>query len=444
MIKKYADNAAYEAAGVPTEESRVALIADTNEVRIDGVNVLVPVPGDGDAVFIDEDGNDRFVRYDTIQKDLIPEGWTHVGYAFGQRGKTYKVLDKSFPTATFQWVGAWQHAITAISDAAIKFWLKMKGNYATFVGIEVTLSDSSNDYMNATTVAEINTALEAAGNTGNVGYANHGWWAYLADSNYEASENGTKIVVQCDFDGDYSQNATSDATHALVGCTMEHVTYRDMPASSAVFHRTMASAGSSPMNLEKAVAYNTTSGATPSANVAINSTTIVKKASFDESEYCADLRAFFGTYEAYIAANMVKYPHPNYGAFAMIDADEMTRRYANLTFTKKDGVTTGYIFPALHTATSVGYGSGKYAQGRWHLSDITDGVEYMDDVTMAKIAAAQTRMNTTLLTNTVYRWFARRVSAITAWVFYSTFGSLSYITVNGATRCQAVSFCRLD
>ncbi len=434
MIKKYADNAAYVAAGTPTEESRVALIADTNEVKIDGVNVLVPVPGDGDAVFIDEDGNDRFVRYDTIQKDLIPEGWTHVGYAFGQRGRTYKVLDKNFPTATFQWLGCWQYAITAISAAAIKFWLKMKGDYATFVGIEVTLSDDSDDYINATTVSEINAALEAAGNTGNVGYENHGYWAFL---------DGDHITVQCDFNESYQQYQCSDGSHALVGCTMALSVWGDMPASSAVFRRTMASAGSSPMNLEKAVAYNTASGATPSANVAVNSTTIVKKAAFDESEYCADLRAFYGTYEAYIAANMVKYPHPDYGAFAMIDADEMTRRYGSATFTKKDG-TDGVKFPALHTATSVGYGSGKYAQGKWHLSDITDGMEYMDDVTMAKIAAAQTRMNTTLLTNTVARWFARRNSVYVAWFFYSTYGYLITISVSFAYRCQAVSFCRLD
>ena len=434
MIKKYADNAAYVAAGMPTEESRVALIADTNEVKIDGVNVLVPVPGDGDAVFIDEDGNDRFVRYDTIQKDLIPEGWTHVGYAFGQRGRTYKVLDKNFPTATFQWLGCWQYAITAVSASAIKFWLHMKGDYAAWVPIEVTLSDDTDGYINATTVSEINAALEAAGNTGNVGYENHGYWAFL---------DGDHITVQCDFNGDYRQYQCSDGSHALVGCTMALSVWGDMPASGNVFRRTMASAGGSPMNLEKAVAYNTASGSTPTANVAVNSTTIVKKAAFDESEYCADLRAFYGTYEAYIAANMVKYPHPNYGAFAMIDADEMTRLYGSATFTKKDG-TDGVKFPALHTATSVGYGSGKYAQGKWHLSDITEGMEYMDDVTMAKIAAAQTRMNTTLLTNTVGRWFARRYNAHSAWFFSSTFGHLATTNVYNALRCQAVSFCRLD
>ena len=395
MIKSFPTPAAYAAAGAPVGESRVAQIQSTGEIKVDGVNVLMDRPADICAVFEDPNGEVYYVRWDTIQKDRLSADWTCVGYAFNFDGKRAKVLDKNFPSTTYKWLNCWQYAITAISAASIKFWLHMKGDYAVWVPIEVTLSDDTDGYINATTAAEITAALEAAGNSGNVGYANHGYWAFL---------DGDHITVQCDFNGDYRQYQCSDGSHALVGCTMALSVWGDMPASGSVFRRTMASAGSSPMNLEKAVAYNTASGATPSANVAVNSTTIVKKAAFDESEYCADLRAFYGTYEAYIAANMVKYPHPDYGAFAMIDADEMTRRYGSATFTKKDG-TDGVKFPALHTATSVGYGSGKYAQGKWHLSDITDGMEYMDDVTMAKIAAAQTRMNTPLLTNTVNRWF---------------------------------------
>ena len=442
MINRYDNEAAYEAAGAPTGESRVAQIADTGEVKIDGVNVLVPVPGDGDAVFYDEDGKDRFVRYNTIQKSLLPASWTHVGYAFGQRGRTYKVLDKNFPDATKQWVGCWQFSISAISATTIKFWLKMKGDYATFVGIEVELTSATID---ATSASEIDAALDAAGNTGNVGYANHGWWAFLADAQGNKVESdGTQIIVQCDFDGDYRQNACSDSTHTLTGVTMALCVYRDMPAASNVYRNTLANGGSPIMNFAKGKAYYSASGATPSANVAINSTTLVNKTSFDSSQYCADLRAFFGDYDNYIRANMVKYPAPDYGVFSLVDADEMTRRYASLKFTKKDGETQDYIFPALATALTVGYGSGKYAVGKWHLSDVTDGTEYMDDAVMAKIAEAQGRMNTTVLTNSVTRWFARRSYVNTAWYFTSTSGTLYYYYVNTAFRCQAVTLCRLD
>ena len=97
-----------------------------------------------------------------------------------------------------------------------------------------------------------------------------------------------------------------------------------------------------------------------------------------------------------------------------------------------------YKFPALHTAVSVGYGSGKFAAGKWHLSDVTDGVEYMRDETMAKLNEAQSRMGTELTTNSVPRWFARRYLVINAWFFYGTYGSITNSVVFYAYRCQAV------
>ena len=442
MIKKYADKTAYEAAGMPTDESRVALIEDTNDVKIDGVNVLMDKPTDVCAVFYDLDGKDWYVRWDTIKKSLLPESWTHVGYSFGFTGRKVKILDKAFPSATYKWLNCWQFSISAISATTIKFYLHMKGDYAAWVPVEVTLDAAE---ISAASAAAIDAALDAAGNTGNVGYDNHGYWAYLADADGNIVESdGTQIIVQCDFCADYRQYQCSDGSHALVGCTMTHVTWGDMPASSTNFRKTGAAAQGGVMNVAKSVAYYSASGATPSANVAINSTSIVKKEAFDSSPYCSDLRAFYGNYNAYIAANMVMWPHPKeYGLFAMMDADEMTRRYGSATFTKKGG-DTDVKFPALNTATTVGYGIGKYAVGKWHLSDVTDGIEYMEDSTLAKLAEAQTRMGTTVITNSVGRWFARRYSANNAWYFNGTYGTLNVYGVNGAGRCQAVTLSDFD
>ena len=434
MIKSFPTPAAYAAAGKPTDESRVALIQNTDEVRVDGVNVLMKRPSDVCAVFYDGDGNDWYVRWDTINASKLDPSWTHVGYAFAFDGKKVKVLDKNFPSAAYKWLNCWQYTISAISAATIKFYLHMKGDYAAWTAIEVTLTDSSDGYMNATTVSEINTALEAAGNTGNVGYAKHGYWAYL---------DTDKIIVQCDLCEDYRQYQVSDSTHALVGCTMTLTVWEDMPASNTYFRKT-GGTGYGPMNVEKAAAYYATNGATPTAAVAINSTSLVNKASFQSSEYCADLRAFYGTYENYIAWNTPLWPHPAYGVFKLMDADEMTRRYASKTFTKKDGTTVDWKFPALHSALSVGYGTGKFAQGKWHLSDVTDGVEYMADATLAKLQEAQRRMNTTVITNSVARWFARRNNATSAWLFTSTYGNLTYTSVPNALRCQAVTLVDFD
>ena len=110
-----------------------------------------------------------------------------------------------------------------------------------------------------------------------------------------------------------------------------------------------------------------------------------------------------------------------------------------MTVTKKDGTTTDWKFPALHYGLTVGYGSGAFATGRWHLSDITDGMEYMSDAPFKKIVEAQTRMNTTVLTNSPNRWFARRSNASYAWLFIGTSGTLYYINVPNSYRCRAVT-----
>ena len=44
MIRKYNDNAAYEAAQKPSDESLLSLIDYTNVIRVDGVNVLTCQP----------------------------------------------------------------------------------------------------------------------------------------------------------------------------------------------------------------------------------------------------------------------------------------------------------------------------------------------------------------------------------------------------------------
>ena len=427
MIKSFPTPAAYAAAGAPVDESRVAQIQSTGEIRIDGVNVLMDRPSDVCAVFEDPNGVVYYVRWDTIQKDRLSVDWTHVGYSYGFDGKRTRVLDKNFPTATLQWLACWQYAITAISAATIKFWLKMKGDYATFVGIEVTLSDDSDGYMNATTVAEINAALEAAGNTGNVGYENHGYWAFL---------DGDHITVQCDFNGDYRQYQCSDGTHALVGCTMALSVWEDMPASSAMFRKT-GQVATATRNVEKAVAYFSASGTTPSANLPVNTTTYVKRVDFYTSEYCADLRAFYGTYEAYIAAQAVEpMQSPDYGFFALPDGQEAARRWGSSTFTKKDGETVAYKFPVIHYGLTVGYGSGKFATGKWFTDD---DAAFLEDSVLAKMQEAQNRMNTTVITNSVNRWLSRRHNANNGWLFNGYYGTLSTNTVNGANRVQAVT-----
>ena len=435
MIQTFSNQDAYAAAGKPTDESRVALIEDINAVKIDGVNVLTDMPEDGDVVFQDADENIFFVKRATVNKNLINAEWTHAGYAFANNGRQVKVLDKAFPTATYQWLACWQYAITAIASTSITIKLRMKGDYSNDVTVSVTLTAAA---INATSASEINTALDAAGNSGNVGYAKHGYWAFLADANgNKVDSDGTQIIIQCDFAENNNQYRVSGT-----GCTIALSVWGDMPANGYVIRKTGKRASAGVANIEKSVAYYSNSGATPTANVAVDSDALVNLTSFNTSAYCADLRAAYGNYRNYITMNKVMWPHPDYGVFSLMDAKEMTRRYANVKFYKKNG-DEAWKFPALHYGATVGYGTGRFAAGNWWLSDITDGMEYMDDTVIAKLQDAQTRMGTTVIANNVNRWFARRYSAGSAWYFGGGSSNLASSTVSATVRCQAVTLIDL-
>lgn len=430
MIEIYQNQSAYAAAGKPVDESRLALVSEGNEVCVDGVNVEKATPGDGDAVFIDADGNDRFIQYDTIVKSLIPAAWTHIGYAFACGNRQYKVLDKAHQDNT-QWLAVWQYAITGISSTSLVIKLRMSNDYANYTEVPVTLTSAE---INATSAAEISAAIAAKADA--VETTKLVYHAFLGNADGLPDENGDRIIVQVDSTNNYQQSNV-----AATGCSIALSVWGDMPASSALWRRTGKSSTYGMMNVERAYIYYSDNGVVPTANVAVDAVDLVKKSAFDTSAYCAALREYYGDYRTYIERNMVLYPQ-KYGAFALIDADEMTRRYAGKTAVLKDG-TTVYKYPALRYGQTVGYGTGKYAIGNWHLSGIADGTEYMDDSVMAKIREAQRRMNTTLLANNVTRWFAGRCGAYLAWGFSGGSGHLSNNGVSSRFRCQAVTLCRL-
>ena len=163
---------------------------------------------------------------------------------------------------------------------------------------------------------------------------------------------------------------------------------------------------------------------------------------FEQSEYCTAIREEYETYENYMAEDFgIMYPQ-NYGVFSLIDAKEMTRRYANSVAPTKAGGTL-YKFPALHYGATVGYEADGLETGKWWLSDVTDGVEFMADATLAKVAAAQTKMGTAVLANNAYRWFGRRYNAGYSWIFSGTSGTLNSINVASRFRVRAVTLLEI-
>ena len=425
QIEQYNDVASYNSAGKPTTESRVANIKEGNVSKFDGVNVPTSdTPVFGDAVYLDENGNKVAIRQDVYNRSLVPASWTYKGVFLGYHkdGRWRVFLGNYTSLPTYKHADVVQFKVTIPSESGT---LTMGAQFVeagttTSISVEyesgMTLATAKNTYeMNDTTLCgRINTALAAMdGITGD-------WWAYLDD-------NGD-VILQRDTWTDYRQYICSGA--------LIFVTWGDMPAASTYWKvngKTTNYRGI--MNFAGAVTYWSTNGRTLDANVAVHSesgnTNPMKLTDFQSSQYAADVRAYYKTYEAYLRGEFGILEQMKTGAFALPDGEVLTEKHGPMMAPTKAGIAKAK-FPALNWA---------YNQGG-HLWDIEEGVLMMEDANFAIINATQTKAGKVVLSNASYRWFAQRYNVYTAWLFTGTYRTLHSNYVHNALQVGAVSLLK--
>ena len=439
MIKIFKDKAAYDAAPKPTIESQVSMLESTNAVLYDGVNVITTEPRLADILYLDENNALVFVSAKTFKKANIPPAWTYVGEVVERVGSDRaRILNKD--VSSLKYCDVLQYALTAIASTDLTLKLRIRdtsksgdAQYATAIDVPVTLTSTAFD---ATTVAEITAALEAkATELGDTSP----WWCYLANDNNEKVESGaTRIVVQCDYWDNYQQYNCG-----ATGGTLTFAVWGDMPASSNSGFRVNGLTGNQKiMNVARGAAYYGTNGRTPTGNVPLNdANTIVTKAAFDTSEYCALLRETYGTYENYIAKEYkVDFPQ-KLGAFGLPDGAALTAKYGPMMAPTKDGGSKAK-YPALNWAYNVAYNADGLRGGDWHLWDVREGCIIMDDAQNAAINTTRAAQGNTQISNATSRWFAQRYSVSYAWFFNGYTGNLDSYLVYNALQVGAVTLLK--
>ena len=436
-IKSYANKAAYDAAVKPTIESQVSLIETTREIIVDGVNVITTNPVVGDLVFLNESNEITYVKGGAwIQKAIIPSAWVHVGYVYLRKGRQVGVIDKN--TADLKYLDVCQYAITAINATSLTINLSMAPSYAQVATI-VTLASTDINAANAQAISEaIAAKATEVGDT-------RAWWAYLADADgNKVTENGTQIIIQCDTCTDYRFYNVS-----ATGCTIAHITWGDMPESSTYWRgeRGFYTNYWGVMNIARTKAWATGSGRVPTVQEPVGpragNDAPVKPSEFANSEYCANLRAAYATYEEYLEkCYMVVYPQ-KYGCFALPSGKAMAEKYARLTAPTKSGGTK-YKYPALYYGYNKSFGVDGLDFGDWYLPGVSEGTMLMKDETLAALAPSVSKMGTTAINNSTNRWYAQRYYVNSAWIFYGNNGYLYNSGVYNAYRAQAVALLEID
>lgn len=436
-IKSYNSKADYQAAVKPTTESQVSMIETTREIIVDGVNVVTTQPTVGDVVFLDDQNKIIYVKGGAwIQKANIPAAWTHVGYVYFRKGKQVGVIHKD--GADQKWLDVCQYAITAISSTSLTINLSMAPSYAQ-VATTVALASTDINAANAQAISEAVAAKATeVGDT-------RAWWAYLADADgNKVDENGTQIIIQCDTCTDYRFYNVS-----ATGCTIAHITWGDMPENSVYWRgeRGYYTNYWGVMNIARTKAWATGSGRVPTQNEPVGpragNDAPVKPSEFANSEYCANLRAAYATYEEYLEkCYMVVYPQ-KYGCFSLPSGKAMAEKYARMTAPTKAGGTK-YKYPALYYGYTKSFGVDGLDFGDWYLPGVAEGTMLMKDETLSALAPSISKMGTIAVNNSARRWFAQRCNVYTAWFFYGDYGGLGSYNVNGSYRCQAVALLEID
>ena len=429
-IKSYNSKADYQAAVKPTTESQVSMIETTREIIVDGVNVVTTQPTVGDVVFLDDQNRVIYVKGGAwIQKANIPAAWTHVGYVYFRKGKQVGIIHKTgtdvkyLDVSQFAWTDAVLDGTEHSKTIGLRFGIP---NWDTTTNITFTYT--------ATTLAEAAAACTAAieaklTELGAPAATIAEWWAY-------ADEANNRVIVQRDNCTDYRFYNCSGLTH---------ITWGDMPENSnSGFRVNGRMTDQKIMNDARGAAYYGTNGATPSADVPLNAAgTIVKKADFDSSPYCKLLRDTYGTYQEYIHREYrLQYPQ-KLGVFSLPSGKELTAKYGPMTAPTKAGGTK-YKYPALYYGYNKSFGVDGLDFGDWYLPGVAEGAMLMRDETLAALSPSISKMGTTAINNSTYRWFAQRFTVNHAWFFRGNYGSLVSTGVGTALRAQAVALLTID
>lgn len=452
-FKRYNTESAYEAAGLPANESRIALIDETERVAFDGVNVETTEPVLGDAVFLKTEtvGGETVVTPvilkggDWLRPSLIPANYAYVGPVLERISPdTVSVIHNAF-AASVEYADVVQFTLTGLTldgaEHSASIGLRLAGGTAAGYAANTIIPFTYQATDLATACQQLNTAIDAAQTS--IGFTNV-VWAYMINDDYEKVETAseaTKLMVQIDVWSNYQQYNKANS-----GCTLTFVTWRDMPAAST-YRKTNGKTSNTRgiMNIARGVAYWRTSGRTPTANVAVGSeagdTDPCNKAAFDESEYCAALREAYGDYETYIRAEFgIVFPQ-KLGTFSLPGGAALTAKYGPIGSPTKAG-STKYLFPALHWPLTVAYQHEDLMAGKWHLWDSREGVIFMRDENLALINATQTKMSKSAISNSTTRWFAERCNVYNARYFSGISGRLGSNSVYSTDQVGAVALLK--
>lgn len=430
QINKYADKAAYnnDSSRSRTKSAVSHIVADGANIY-DGVNIVVDKEHaeSGDLVVFDKvENRKRFVKAATLVKNQLPANLVGIAVVLFRRGERVFVTPLT-NAGSARWAHPFEGALNGVNGA-------VSGTLAITVKNALNVENTVN--VSYTAGAELSAIAESI-NTA---------FAALSDSNnkaWTAEAVGTQIILGhnfyaiCNVTGVVGTGGASGVTFVSDEVDYQN-TYAYLTTNEYVRRKNGVSSYTAGCHLKKFVEYYSTNGTEPTSNVPIGSSTIVTRASFNNSEYCADLRAAYPDYESYM--------------FAEQFYDRMSRYSSQ----KRDGKTNTELLAALKGTTIRGNDEPRYpaaamahafavhvdgvddnvvglGAGKWWLPDNNEMFDMVSPRRLNSSDADADPVNDTIVKmggNTIYcsgynPWTSCEYNAAVASIFYGNYGILS-------------------
>lgn len=384
MIKDFQTVSDYEQATLSLSQTDVALIESVNRVIVHGVNVLVPYPRVGDVVFLDEANKIVFVAWETLQKPGIPAVWTHVGYVFCVKGRSVSVVNKNNTYARFKGVERWAFDFGGIPQEVVRG--------------SITINYKDADHTGSITANFAGKTPNQAASAINSAIASNGQAVY-----FWATFSGNTLIIQSDnyWTGQgvspvrlYKQDSGS-MPYRTIYATYPLSYIEGVTDSPFIKNGACGAFNGNVVNVDRAVPYfsvNGTTGGYDSMAPVFGQKFIVKESYYDESEWFADVRDYYGSYENYVASFLIVKDQAVRSFDPLIVGKSAS--YAEMKANDQNQ-NEKVVFPALAECMSVNYNNDALTAGKWHLITFNEMCYLLDPGTIALLGNVTDKMGGT-------------------------------------------------
>ena len=357
-IAKYSNLATYNSATKSTTESNVSFIQDGTGIKIDGINVIVSNPSVGDILFLDANGNIRWIKCDTFQSSSFPSGCTTVGVCFKRQGSKCWVVNKN--NTGKKWSEIFEWIVTGYNLDGASHTVTFTMNGSTFNNAFTYSATTVSDF-----ISQLNTYFSTAANFADDHLKNGSFVARLIDGS---------VHLYCLNFYTWQQEYLGTS-----GLTLAPNVGKEIDEISWIVRNNKAQSWGG-ANFKRFKEYASANGRTPTSNEGLKTTDWpVTLDAFTNSSYCSLLRTTYGDYDTYIKSCMAIYPYTR-GAMTLSDGKSQTSKLANVTYLDASG-NANYKYSAARYCYGISYNHTSLESGKWWLPSLPELGLLMSDIT---------------------------------------------------------------